>query len=371
MSRPIPKQQQDWRVPDADEAGITRLAERVALKIAVGDVVALSGDLGAGKTTFARALIRAVLADRGAEIPSPTFSLVQTYAAPRLELAHLDLYRLSGDDDLVELGFDELITAGAAVVEWPERAPGLAAANRLDIHLSQGTDAEQRTVRLVGHGTWAPRLARLEAMSDFLDAHAPWNTASAAYLQGDASARAYARLASSPLAVVPPPSWGRLGGGDCRTAAVGIPPTPSPSPQVGGEPRTAILMDQPRQPDGPPIRNGLPYSRIARLAEDVRPFVAVANALREAGIAAPRDSDMQRDELGVAIDPREALEGLRRGDLVFWPGHVGIMSDSVMLVHANAHHLAVAVETLPEAVARIIKTTGQILAVKRIAGAIA
>src|SRR5690606_34497784 len=114
------------------------------------------------------------------------------------------------------------------------RAPGLAAANRLDIHLSQGAGPEQRTLRLVGHGTWAPRLARLEAMSDFLDAHEPWSTASAAYLQGDASARAYARLGSGPL--------------------------------------SAILMDQPRQPDGPPIRNGLPYSRIARLAEDVRPF---------------------------------------------------------------------------------------------------
>ena len=323
MSRPIPKQQQqDWRVPDADEAGITRLAERVALKIAVGDVVALSGDLGAGKTTFARALIRAVLADRGAEIPSPTFSLVQTYAAPRLELAHLDLYRLSGDDDLVELGFDELITAGAAVVEWPERAPGLAAANRLNIHLSQGTDAEQRTVRLVGHGTWAPRLARLEAMSDFIDAHAPWNTASAVYLQGDASARAYARLASSPLAEVPPPSGGRSGGGDCRTAAVGIPPTPSPSPQVGGEPRTAILMDQPRQPDGPPIRNGLPYSRIARLAEDVRPFVAVANALRDADLSAPEiyAADLDRgflviEDFGDRVYGAEIARGTSQPEL--------------------------------------------------------
>jgi len=297
MSRPVPKQQQDWRVPDADEAGVTRLAERVALKIAVGDVVALSGDLGAGKTTFARALIRAVLADRRAEIPSPTFSLVQTYAAPRLELAHLDLYRLSGDDDLVELGFDELIAAGAAVVEWPERAPRLAVANRLDIHLSQGTDAEQRTLRLVGYGTWAPRLARLEAMSDFLDAHAPWSTASAAYLQGDASPRAYARLTH------PPADRSPEGGGDARRS-------------------TAILMDQPRQPDGPPIRNGEPYSRIAKLAEDVRPFVAVANALRGADLSAPEiyAADLDRgflvlEDFGDRVYGAEIARGTSQSEL--------------------------------------------------------
>jgi tRNA threonylcarbamoyl adenosine modification protein YjeE len=288
MSPPEPKQQQSWHVVDAGEAAVVRLAERIALKLAVGDVVALSGDLGAGKTTFARALIRAFLGDADAEIPSPTFSLVQTYTSPRLQLAHLDLYRLAGDDDLIELGFDELIANGAAIVEWPERAPRLYAANRLDIHLTQGTLPEQRTLDLAGHGTWTQRLARIEAMSGFLESHPPWSTAHVAYLQGDASARAYARLTSPPPAEIPPPLWGRLGGGESRTSDAGTPPTPNPSPQGGGEsPPTAILMDQPRQPDGPPIRNGLPYSRIARLAEDVRPFVAVASALRGAGLSAP------------------------------------------------------------------------------------
>ena len=94
-------------------------------------------------------------------------------------------------------------------------------------------------------------------------------------------------------------------------------------------------------------------------------------ALEAAGIAAPRDSDMQRNELGTGIEVPADLEGLQRGDLMFWPGHVGIMADGLMLLHANAHHMAVAIETLPEAVARIVKTTGPILAVKRIAGAIA
>jgi tRNA threonylcarbamoyl adenosine modification protein YjeE len=298
MSLPQPPNpQHDWRVVDAGEAAVVRLAERIALKLAVGDVIALSGDLGAGKTTFARALIRALLGNAEAEIPSPTFSLVQTYTAPRLELAHLDLYRIAGDDDLIELGFDELIANGAAIVEWPERAPGLAAANRLDIHLAQGTLPEQRTLRLSGHGAWSPRLARLAAMSDFLDRHPPWATATAVYLQGDASARAYARLTSPALAEVPPHLWGRLGGGESRAPDVGLPPTPSPSPQGGGELGIhAILMDQPRQPDGPPIRDGLPYSRIAHLAEDVRPFVAVAEVLRDAGLSAPEiyAADLER-----------------------------------------------------------------------------
>ena len=285
MSLPQTTMQHDWRVVDADEAAVGRLAERIALKLATGDVVALSGDLGAGKTTFARALIRAAMGVPEAEIPSPTFSLVQTYTSPRLELAHLDLYRLSSEDDLIELGFDELVATGAAIVEWPERAPGLVAVTRLDIHFAQGTSSEERTLVLKGFGTWAPRLARLAAMSDFLDRCPPWSTASAIYLQGDASTRAYTRL---------------------RDASG----------------RTAILMDQPRQPDGPPIRDGLPYSRIARLAEDVRPFVAIAEALREAGLSAPEiyAADLERgflllEDLSDRVFGAEVAKGTSQSEL--------------------------------------------------------
>lgn len=309
-----------WHAADLDEAALAQLAERIALKIAAGDVIALSGGLGAGKTTFARALIRAVLADAEAEIPSPTFSLVQTYAGPRLELAHLDLYRLAHEDELAELGLDEQLATGAAIVEWPERAPHLAAPDRLDLALAQGSTPETRTLTLTGHGTWALRLARLESMSDFLAAHPPWDAASAAYLQGDASPRAYARLTSPPLDAVPPPSWGRLGGGEPGTPAVGAPPTPGPFPRVGGEP--AILMDQPRQPDGQPIRDGLPYSRIAHLAEDVRPFVAVAGALRAHGLSAPEiyAADLDRgflvlEDFGDRVYGAEIAHGASQAEL--------------------------------------------------------
>ena len=89
-------------------------------------------------------------------------------------------------------------------------------------------------------------------------------------------------------------------------------------------------------------------------------------SLQAAGVAAPRDSDMQQTELGESIAIAGDLEGLQRGDLVFWKGHVGVMVDSVLMVHANAHHMMVAIEPLPEAALRIAKAGGQITAIKRL-----
>ena len=112
---------------EVNEAGTVRLAELVALKIRAGDAVALYGDLGAGKTTLARALIGALLGQTAPEVPSPTFALQQTYATPRLTVSHFDFYRLSGANEARELGFEETLQSGAAIVEWPERAPDSAA----------------------------------------------------------------------------------------------------------------------------------------------------------------------------------------------------------------------------------------------------
>jgi cell wall-associated NlpC family hydrolase len=113
---------------------------------------------------------------------------------------------------------------------------------------------------------------------------------------------------------------------------------------------------------------GTPYlwGGRTRLGLDCSGLVQVS--LEAAGIAAPRDTDMQEAELGVAVPVTDYEEGLQRGDLVFWKGHVSIMMDSVTMVHANAHHMLVAVETLPEAVQRISKSGSHVRAIKRLPG---
>ena len=115
-----------------DEAATARLAEDVAAILGSGDVVALSGGLGAGKTTFARALIRAIADEPALEVPSPTFTLVQTYDAGRLAIGHFDLYRLGAADELAEIGLSEAVSEGAVLIEWPERGADRLPAERLD-----------------------------------------------------------------------------------------------------------------------------------------------------------------------------------------------------------------------------------------------
>src|SRR5262245_12447519 len=117
MTSPAPSAPLTIDLPD--EAATVALAEDVAARLQPGDLVALSGGLGAGKTTFARALVRAIADDPGLDVPSPTFTLVQTYAAGRLPVAHFDLYRLSGPDEIDEIGLDEALATGAVLVEWP------------------------------------------------------------------------------------------------------------------------------------------------------------------------------------------------------------------------------------------------------------
>lgn len=231
-----------------DEAGLIRLASLIALDLRPGDLVALRGDLGAGKTTFARAAIRTLLEDDEAEVPSPTFSLVQSYDTARLAVAHCDLYRIEDESGVCELGLEEVLARGAVLIEWPERAQSLLGEDRLDVEITEADGGARRTVALAGHGAFGSRIVRLMQIHELLEAKG-WGEARIRALAGDASSRRYFRLAK------------------------------------GNE--RALLMDAPRQPDGPPIRDGLPYSRIAHLAEDVRPFVAMARHLRGLGLSAP------------------------------------------------------------------------------------
>src|ERR1700726_476017 len=116
----------------ASEEATQRLAADVANILEPGDFVALSGDLGAGKTTFVRAMIAHLSGDSAIEVPSPTFTLVQHYDLPRFTLVHADLYRLSGASELAELGLDDVPDAVVAM-EWPDRAGGELPADRIDI----------------------------------------------------------------------------------------------------------------------------------------------------------------------------------------------------------------------------------------------
>ncbi|MBI3515906.1 MAG: tRNA (adenosine(37)-N6)-threonylcarbamoyltransferase complex ATPase subunit type 1 TsaE [Proteobacteria bacterium] len=141
-----------------DVAATAALAGQVAPLARRGDVVALSGALGSGKTTFARAFV-AARAGRALEVPSPTFTLVQTYELSDCTIFHFDLYRLERADDAIELGIDEAFADGISLIEWPERLGGLLPAQRLDVRLT--IDGAGRRALLVDANGWAERLASL------------------------------------------------------------------------------------------------------------------------------------------------------------------------------------------------------------------
>ncbi|MGB8284655.1 MAG: tRNA (adenosine(37)-N6)-threonylcarbamoyltransferase complex ATPase subunit type 1 TsaE, partial [Pseudolabrys sp.] len=143
----------------ADEAATYRLMTDVAAILEPGDLITLSGDLGAGKTTFARALIRYLANDNTIEVPSPTFTLTQTYALPRFPVVHADLYRLTNSAELTELGLDDAPEGAVTLLEWPERAAGFLPNNRLDVAFTLEPQAglTARTVSITGFGGFGPR----------------------------------------------------------------------------------------------------------------------------------------------------------------------------------------------------------------------
>ena len=277
-----------WSLEDIDLVRLDLLASRLALSLKAGDVIALSGPLGAGKTTFSRALVARLGGE--AEVPSPTFALMQRYETERLVLTHCDFYRLE-PGELDELGLDDALGEGAVLIEWPERAQGWLPADRLDIAIDETAEPHLRRLVLTAHGNWVPRLQRLAALTAFLDG-TPYADAPTRYLQGDASTRSYARL------VLPD--------------------------------RSAVLMNSPRQPDGPPIRDGKPYSALVHLAEDVTPFVAMAGALRERGLSAPAiyAFDLERgfivlEDLGDRVFGTEVAKGGWQAEL--WGAAVDVL----------------------------------------------
>jgi tRNA threonylcarbamoyl adenosine modification protein YjeE len=212
-----------------------------------GMAVLLSGDVGAGKSTFARAFIRALANDPDLEVPSPTYTLVQIYDEIRVPVAHADLYRIRQDSDVAELGLEDLASSHVLLVEWPDKLMDRVYPGRLLIALSGAGTVREAVI--TASGSWEQALLRNAAICDFLQG-TRWAGARRCFLEGDASFRRYETLERSA--------------------------------------ETAILMDMPARPDGPPVRHGKPYSAIAHLAEDIRAVIAVNAVLCERGYSAPR-----------------------------------------------------------------------------------
>jgi N-acetylmuramate 1-kinase len=249
----------------SDEEATQRFAADVATALEPGDLVTLSGDLGAGKTTFARALIRTLAGDDNIEVPSPTFTLIQTYELPRLTVVHADLYRIASAAELAEIGFDDLPDGAVVLMEWPDRAASFLPADRFDIAFTVAPTLgpQVRHARYTGYGGFAARAERIALIRAFLD-EGGVGQAQRRRMQGDASTRIFERLS------------------------------------FGGQ--TTVFMNAPRRPDGPPVRDGKPYSAIAHLAEDVVPYVAIASGLRGLGLSAPEILHADLDRGLIAME---------------------------------------------------------------------
>ena len=229
----------------ADEAATLRFGEDMALAVRRGDYLALNGDLGAGKSTFARALIRAIADDAFLEVPSPTFTLVQSYDL-RIPVAHFDLYRIADAAEIDELGFDEALSDGICLVEWPEKGFGALPADGIALTFTQ--EGEGRRVTVDGPEPALARIRRSLSIRAFLE-KAGYGNAARRHLTGDASVRAYEHI------------------------------------HAGGD--RFVLMDAPRHAPGPILAHGKYYQQIAHIAEDVKPFIAVGRHLVSRGLRAP------------------------------------------------------------------------------------
>lgn len=259
----------------ANETATAYLMADLALLTGPGDVIALSGDLGAGKTAAARAMIRYLANDPALEVPSPTFTLAQSYELP-FPIVHADLYRINDASELEEIGLSPLPEGTLALIEWPERAPDALPEDRIEIAFSHrpALGSTARAAEITGHGRAAAQVARLGSLRAFLE-NAGFLNAERRRMPGDASTRSYARLIRDD----------------------------GPS----------ILMNSPRRPDGPAIYDGKSYSAAVHLAEDVKPFVAIANGLRAHGLSAP---EIRHDDLdsGFLITEDFGGEGVIEGE---------------------------------------------------------
>jgi len=234
-----------------NEAATRRVAEDLAVILKPGDLVLLSGDLGAGKSTLGRAILRACAEDDALEVPSPTFTLVQTYDLPRLSLAHFDLYRLEEPEEILELGLDEALETGAALIEWPEMALEHLPEPSLWIQLTAadtGGDGARLAHFASRHADWQNRISRTVTIRHLAE-RAGCENARRLHLKGDASVRRFERLKSGDV--------------------------------------SAIVMDWAPPAGAAATPEALAYNAKVHRAPDCRAFLAVAGELKRRGFPAP------------------------------------------------------------------------------------
>lgn len=249
VSANTPCRKSGQQIELADETASERLAVGLAMLVEKGDLIALEGNLGAGKTTIARGFIRALAHNAMLEVPSPTFTLVQSYELGEMHITHMDFYRLENPLEADELGIDDALDTGVLIVEWPSRAAGFLPQNGLLVNLVEKGDG--RIAELSSsNDAWSARLERLQLIDAFLTSRG-WHAATRERMPADASSRRYERLSNGP------------------------------------DGASGLLMDMPARPDGEPVHNGLPYSRIAHLAEDIRAVEAINLGLQAQELSAP------------------------------------------------------------------------------------
>ncbi len=231
-----------------NEAATDQLGNDLSRTLIKGDVLALHGDLGAGKTSLSRAIIRSLADDADLDVPSPTFTLVQSYDT-KLPVAHFDLYRLNDASELDELGLDEALETGIALIEWPERAGDTLPANT--IHVAISHKGAGRRVEICGPDDALARIQRSLDIRAFLLGFG-YGAALRKPFVGDASPRVYETF-------------------------------------LDADGTEMILMDQRPSPAGSPVWKGLAYRDVAHTTNPtVHPFIAIGTALADKGFSTPQ-----------------------------------------------------------------------------------
>lgn len=272
-----------------------KFAEDIALILKKGDCICLSGDLGAGKTTLVRAAIRAMADEPNLEVPSPTFTLVQQYDL-RVPIGHLDLYRASDPDEIFELGLDEILSNGVAFIEWPEIVEEELPKDRISFKITGLDDA--RSIEVSGSEDFILRLDRTQKIRKFLDDNG-YSSAKRAHLQGDASYRHYELISVENL-------------------------------------NDFILMNSPKISSSPILKDGKTYYDLAHLAQDIKPFIKIANYLQSIGLRTPKLYQSDLNEGFLLLEDLGSEKPINDQNVPYVERYFSAMN---VLAHLHSHNI--------------------------------